>query len=101
MAGTDYTASNDNDVRIPPNTASVTITVPITGDNDPELDETFTVTLSDVKGTDASLLVASAQGTILNDDGSTLTIAPVRSSRRYRFRHDDDLYHNRGSNPDE
>ncbi len=77
MAGTDYTASSDNDVRIPPNTASVPITVPITGDNDPELDETFTVTLSDVKGTNASLLVASAQGTILNDDGSTLSIAAV------------------------
>ena len=77
MAGTDYSDSNDNDVPIPPNTASVTITVPITGDNTPELDETFTVTLSDVKGTDVSLLVASTQGTILNDDGSTLTIAAV------------------------
>ena len=77
LAGSDYTASNGNDVTIPANTASVTITVPITGDNNPELDETFTVTLSDVKGTDARLLVTSAKGTILNDDGSTLTIAPV------------------------
>ena len=68
--------SNGNDINIPANRDSFTINVPITGDDTPEPDETFTVTLSDVSS-GAKILEASAKGTILNDDGSTLTIEPV------------------------
>ena len=42
--------------------------VPILGDNDFEVDETFTVTLSNVTG--ATLVVEQAKGTIINDDAN-------------------------------
>ena len=75
VAGTDYTTSGATGVNIAANATEDTFTVPITGDNDPEPSETFTVTLSNVTG--AELLVPSVKGTILNDDGSNLTIANV------------------------
>ena len=74
-AGTDYTATTRDDVEIPANAPSIMIEVPIIGDDIAELDETFTVTLSDESG--ASLLVASAKGTIINDDGSELSVASI------------------------
>ena len=74
-AGTDYTATTRPNLNIAPNTPFVTINVPIIGDRTPEPDETFTVTLSNVSG--GSLIKATAQGTITNDDGSTLSIASV------------------------
>ena len=74
-AGTDYTATTRSNVNIAANTPFDTISVPILGDSTPEPDETFTVTLSNVTG--GSLIKATAQGTITNDDGSTLSIAPV------------------------
>ena len=75
VAGTDYSTSGATGVNIAANATEDTFTVPITGDNDPEPSETFTVTLSNVTG--AELLVTSVKGTILNDDGSNLTIANV------------------------
>ena len=75
VAGTDYSTSGATGVNIAANATEDTFTVPITGDNDPEPSETFTVTLSNVTG--AELLVPSVKGTILNDDGSNLTIANV------------------------
>ena len=75
IAGTDYTAGSGNDIPIPANNSTSTFTVELIGDEDPESDETFTVTLSDVKGTGARLITASAQGIITNDDGSGLSIA--------------------------
>ena len=74
-AGTDYTARSGNDISIPANSPTSTFTVALIGDDAPESDETFTVTLSDVKGTGARLITASAQGIITNDDGSGLSIA--------------------------
>ena len=74
-AGTDYSAGSGNDISIPANSPTSTFTVALIGDDAPESDETFTVTLSDVKGTGARLITASAQGIITNDDGSGLSIA--------------------------
>ena len=75
IAGTDYTASSGTNIQIAANAESDTILVPISGDDDPELDETFTITLSNVTG--AELLVSSVKGTITNDDGIGLSIADV------------------------
>ena len=54
-----------------------TFTVALIGDDTPEPDETFTVTLSAITGTGASLHDTNnvAKGTITNDDGSELSIA--------------------------
>ena len=59
------------------NSPSVTIDVPILGDNDPEFDETFLVNLSNATS-GVQILDNSAKGTILNDDGSGLSIESVR-----------------------
>ena len=56
-----------------------TFEVDIKGDNTPEFDETFTVSLSNVtSGAIISTTKGSAKGTITNDDGSELTIGDVR-----------------------
>jgi hypothetical protein len=57
---------------------SKTITVTVQGDTIPELDETFTVTLSGATN-GAVITTASATGTITNDDipGITLDVSPV------------------------
>ena len=54
-----------------------TFTVALIGDDIPEPDETFTVTLSEITGTGASISSDAnvAKGTITNDDGSELSIA--------------------------
>ena len=60
------------------NATSDTFNVAIIGDNDPEFDETFVVTISNpssgVKIIDSA---GTAKGTITNDDGSELSIEPV------------------------
>ena len=60
------------------NAPSDTFSVTIIGDNDPEFDETFVVTISNpssgVKIIDSA---GTAKGTITNDDGSELTIESV------------------------
>ena len=67
-AGEDYTASPSTQVTIAAETTESTFRVPIIGDNDFEMDETFTVTLSNVTG--ATLVVEQAKGTIINDDAN-------------------------------
>ena len=57
------------------NSPSVTIDVPILGDNNPEFDETFLVNLSNATSGVQILDGGTAKGTILNDDGSSLSIA--------------------------
>ena len=74
-AGADFMTTTRAGVTITADAESDTFTVPIIGDDTPEPDETFTVTLSNVTG--ASVINATAQGTIENDDGSSLTIASV------------------------
>ena len=73
LADVDYTASSGTDVVIAANAESKTISVPIIGDDAPEYDETFTVSLTSATG--ASILVNSVAGTIANDDGTELRIA--------------------------
>ena len=63
-----------------PTESTATITIAVSGDNDVEMDENFTVTLTDGADTQANHIVeiepdASADGTIVNDD-IDLTIAP-------------------------
>ena len=73
IVGMDYAAASGTNVTIAANATSETIRVQILGDDDPELDETFTITLSDVTG--ATLLNSTVKGTITNDDGIGLSIA--------------------------
>ena len=78
-AGSDYTAITGS-IEIPANTAQGTITIDVSGDTVVELDETFTVTLTNVtSGQPAQLsstdLVATA--TITNDDKSKVSVSDV------------------------
>ncbi|TWT49574.1 Calx-beta domain protein [Rubripirellula amarantea] len=60
-----------------------TITIDVAGDTTVELDETFTVTLSN-PSTDAVVTIASADGSITNDDvplGATLAIAATTADQ--------------------
>jgi hypothetical protein len=66
-AGSDYTAANDTAMISAGNT-STTVSVSVMGDSTPESDETFTLTLSNASG--ATLVTATATGTIINDDAS-------------------------------
>ena len=71
-AATDYIISGDTET-IAANATEDTISVPIRGDDETELNETFTITLTNPVG--ASLLNPSVKGTIINDDEAVLTIA--------------------------
>ena len=64
-AGTDYTAGNGS-LTFGAGEVSKTVSVPVTGDNVDEPNETFTVTLSNPSG--ASLGRAEGTGTITDDD---------------------------------
>ena len=55
------------------------INITILGDNTPEFDETFNVTLaSATNGVKVSTSNGSAQGTITNDDGIGLSVGTAR-----------------------
>ena len=71
IAGTDYTAASGT-LTIPAGATTGTITVVVTGDPLFEADESLNVTLSNP--TNASLSIASASGSITNDD-----VAPIIS----------------------
>ena len=76
-AGTDYTAGNGT-LTFNTGDESKTVTVPVTGDNTDEPNETLTVTLSNAPG--ATLAKATATGTITDDDGPpavTLVLTPA------------------------
>ena len=64
-AGSDYQAASGT-LTIPAGSTSAVITVSLNGDTDVEPDETFTLTLANPTG--ATLGVANATGTIVNDD---------------------------------
>ncbi|MEO0992226.1 MAG: ExeM/NucH family extracellular endonuclease [Pseudomonadota bacterium] len=70
-AGSDYTAASDT-LTFTAGETTQTITVSVNGDTDLETDETFTVGLSNASG-GATLTDATGQGTIVNDDGITVT----------------------------
>ena len=74
---TDYTGANGQ-LTFAVGDSTKTIEIDVLGDNIPEPDETFTVTLSNVTlGGQIPVDADSAQGRILNDDGSILSIADV------------------------
>lgn len=81
-AGSDYTSTSGNLTfagGASGSDLSQTITVPIIGDDTPESDETFTVTLSAASG--ATLSAAkTATETIVNDDSPTLYFDPTTNS---------------------
>jgi hypothetical protein len=75
VAPADYTATNGT-LTFAPGETEQTISVPIVADDVDELDETFFVHLSDASG--ATILLGTAVGTIIDDDGlPTLSINDV------------------------
>ena len=75
-AGDDYTSTSGT-LTFAAQTRSQTISVPVVNDTDDEEDETFTVTLS--TPANATILRATAAGTILDDDGEPPPILPTLS----------------------
>lgn len=67
-AGSDYTSTSRNDFYLSAGETTMIISVPVIGDDtDEDVEESFTVTLSDVHGASAGDL--TAVGTIIDDDG--------------------------------
>jgi hypothetical protein len=66
VAPADYTATNGT-LTFAPGETEKTISVPIVADDVDELDETFFVHLSNASG--ATILIGTAVGTIIDDDG--------------------------------
>ena len=74
-AGSDYVATNDT-LTFPPNTTGPQfINVTINGDTTGELNETFTVNLSNANW--STIADSQGQGTILNDDEPVVLISDV------------------------
>ena len=90
IAGRDYTAVSNGSVTIAAGATTAEFTVPVTGDETDELDETFNVTISmpdpepNLNGGGSGEPVAAitggdtatAVGTILDDDPAVVTVAP-------------------------
>jgi len=77
QAGDDYTASGANGVVIAAGSSSVTLSVPIDGDLEPEADEQFAVALSNISG-DVTVLRSSAVGTLEDDDVRYFSVADAQ-----------------------
>jgi|GEM_PF-4848535 len=77
IAGSDYIRTTGL-VTFAPGEISKTIQIPIVGDTVPETDETFAVNF--LSPVNATLPVASAQVTIVNDDAATVTTPTVTVS---------------------
>ena len=71
-SGTDYTAITGGTLTFPARTTSRTFNVSVTGDTDEEPNETVVVTLSNAAN--AMISTATGTGTIVNDDGVTVSI---------------------------
>jgi hypothetical protein len=78
-AGTDYTAIPPTTLTFNPGETSKTITVPVNGDNQVELNETFFLNLSNLQanGSNVTLADNQGQGTINNDDSASIAITDV------------------------
>ena len=74
VAPDDYTATSGT-LTFPVGTITQTVTVPVVGDTLDELNETFTVTLSNPVG--ATLGTATGTGTITDNDTTTIAISNV------------------------
>ena len=83
IAGRDYTAVSNGSVTIAAGATTAEFTVPVTGDETDELDETFNVTISLPLGATAAAITggdtAAAVGAILDDDPAVVTVAPKKS----------------------
>ena len=83
IAGRDYTAVSNGSVTIAAGDTTAEFTVPVTGDETDELDETFNVTISLPLGATAAAITggdtAAAVGAILDDDPAVVTVAPKKS----------------------
>jgi subtilisin family serine protease len=75
-AGVDYVAGALAGQTIPVGQLSRTFTVTVNADTAIEVNEDFTATISSATG--ASILVPTAAGTILNDDGLTLSVGDAQ-----------------------
>ena len=73
-AGSDYTAASGT-VTFNPGETTKSIAVEVLGDNTDETNETFVVNLSNA--TNASIAAAQGVGTILDDDGPTVSINSI------------------------
>ena len=73
-AGSDYTTRRGTG-RISAGSTQTTIDVPVLGDTSDEPDETFDLVISNV--VDASLSDGIGAGTILDDDGPTISVADI------------------------
>ncbi|WP_395710942.1 Calx-beta domain-containing protein [Reyranella sp.] len=67
-------------VTFAPGETSEVVSVAVSGDLAPELDEGFSLALSNPSA-GLALGISSASGTVVNDDGSALTIAPLAAVR--------------------
>ena len=74
-AGTDYRAAS-GELRFAPGETEKTVSVSVLGDLRPEVDETFTLTLS--SPVNVEIARAEATGTIVNDDTAQASIADAR-----------------------
>ena len=74
-AGTDYRAAS-GELRFAPGETEKTVSVSVLGDQRPEVDETFTLTLSSPVNVEIDR--AEATGTIVNDDTALASIADAR-----------------------
>ncbi len=72
LAGSDYVATSGT-LTFADNQTSATVTVQITDEGIPELDETFFLNLSNPVG--ATVADAQAVGTIVNDDGTPIQVS--------------------------
>jgi hypothetical protein len=85
QAGVDYNATDTGTgwVTIPQGEVSRTIVLPVTGDSIPEADETLEVTIAPLNGLapfkSPAIGTATAQGTILNDDGQRTLVVQATS----------------------
>ncbi len=77
-AGSDYVSRSANGLSIPAGQTSTSFAISINGDGDVEQHETFTVEVAHIVG--ATMGVAKATGTIVNDE---TFIMPVPNSDRY------------------
>jgi hypothetical protein len=75
-AGSDYTATSGTLTFLAGET-SKTVDVTLVGDTTVEVDETFSLTLSNPTGTDVTIGDGTGVGTLTNDDSASVTIADV------------------------
>ncbi|WP_317169673.1 Calx-beta domain-containing protein, partial [Saonia flava] len=80
IAGSDYVAVSGTLNFTGNNPETQTFNVNIASDLEPEIDETYNITLSNITGGVATILDGTAVGTIINDDGVSVTFSSATGS---------------------